>query len=190
MLGAHPKLFRSELIAGVEQNDVTLMNVLADEYPYRPEYCLALINLMNRKIKYARRFREQDWKELDFALACSDRLLGRFPNTPGVVTSVVELRLAYISVLRRSGELNVGRKETERLQGMLEILFYNPETSNAVKESLLSMQLERLEQLSNRKQAEAFEILSSKIRSELKEYHGVKSKDFHEALKRLSTAEK
>lgn len=69
-------------------------------------------------------------------------------------------------------------------------LFYNPETSNAVKESLLSMQLERLERLSDRKQAEAFEVLSSKIRSELKEYHGVKSKDFHEALKRLSTAEK
>lgn len=190
LLGAHPQLFRSVQIAGVEPNAVTLLNELAEEYPDRPEYGLALINLMNRKIKYARRFREQDWKELDFALACSDRLLGRFPNTPGVVTSVVELRLAYISVLRRSGELNVGRKETERLQGMLEILFYNPETSNAVKESLLSMQLERLEQLSNRKQAEAFEVLSSKIRRELKEYHGVKSKDFHEALKRLSTAEK
>lgn len=190
LLGRHPQLFRYARIAGVEPNAVTLLNELAGEYPDRPEYGLAMVELMRRKMQYARRFREQDWKELDLALSLSDRLLGRFPNTPGVVTSVVELRQAYITSLRRNGDLSAGRKEAERLQGMLEILFYNPETSDAVKESLLIMQLERLERFADRKQFEASEGLASRIRGELKEYHGVKSKDFHEALERLSAAEK
>ncbi len=190
LLGNHPQLFRTTRIAGVEPNAVTLLNRLTEEYPNRPEYGWALVDLMRRKMQYARRFMERDWEELDLALTLSDRLLGRFPNTPGVVTSVVELRQAYITNLRRNGDLNAGRKETERLQGMLEILFYNPETPDAVKEVLIEMQLERLERLSDRKESEAFEMLASKIQGELKEYHGTKLKDFQEALKRLSVAEK
>ena len=145
LLGTHPQLFRSARIAGVEPNAVTLLNELAGEYPDRPEYGLALVDLVCRKMQYVRRFRERDWKELDLALALSDRLLGRFPNTPGVVSSVIELRQLYITALRRNGDLSAGRKETERLQGMLEILFHSPETPDAVKESLLTMQFERLE---------------------------------------------
>lgn len=186
LLGAHPQLFKSVQIVGVEPNAVTLLNELAEEYPNRPEYGLALVNLLKQKIKYVSRFREADRKAQDFALAFSDRLLGRFPNTPGVVTSIVELRLAYIELVRRSGDLRTARKEAERLQGMLEILFYNPETPNVVKESLLTMQLARLEQYAVRKQTEAFEEFATKIQGELKEYHGAKAKEFQETLRRLS----
>ncbi len=187
LLGMHPQFFRSARIAGVEPNAVTLLNELAGEYPDRPEYGLALVDLMCRKMQYVRRFRERDWKELDLALALSDRLLGRFPNTPGVVSSVIELRQLYIMALRRNGDLSAGRKETERLQGMLEILFHSPNTPDAAKESLLTMQFERLEQLSDRKQSEAFELLVSKIRRELNEYHGAKSGEFQKTLHQLSS---
>ncbi|MBS1369271.1 MAG: protein kinase [Lentisphaeria bacterium] len=190
LLGNHPTLFRSARIAGVEPNAVTLLNELTEEYPDRPEYGLALVELMCRKMQYAKRFKERDWKELDLALSLSDRLLGRFPNTPGVVPSVVELRQSYISALRRNGDLSAGRKETERLQGMLEILFHNPETPDSAKESLLAMQLERLAQLADRKQSEAFELLSARIRGELKEYHGTKSEEFQETLNQLSADRK
>lgn len=190
LLGTHPQLFRSARIAGVEPNAVTLLNELAGEYPDRPEYGLALVDLMCRKMQYVRRFRERDWKELDLALALSDRLLGRFPNTPGVVSSVIELRQLYITALRRNGDLSAGRKETERLQGMLEILFHSPETPDAVKESLLTMQFERLELLSARKQSEAFALLTSKIRRELNEYHGAKSEEFQKTLHKLSSDKK
>ena len=190
LLGTHPQLFRSARIAGVEPNAVTLLNELAGEYPDRPEYGLALVDLMCRKMQYVRRFREQDWKELDLALALSDRLLGRFPNTPGVVSSVIELRQLYITALRRNGDLSTGRKETERLQGMLEILLHSPETPDAAKESLLTMQFERLELLSARKQSEAFALLTSKIRRELNEYHGAKSEEFQKTLHKLSSDKK
>lgn len=181
LLGTHPQLFRSTRIAGVEPNAVTLLNELSGEYPNRPEYGLALVELMNRKMQYARRFQERDWEELDLALALSDRLLGRFPNTPGVVTSAVELRKAYINTLRRNGGMSAGRKETEHLHGILEILFYNSETPDAVKEVLIEMQLERLRFFVAKKQSEAV-ALASKIREELKEYHGTRQNEFQETL--------
>lgn len=190
LLGSHPELFHSDRIAGVEPNAVTLLNELAMEYPDRPEYGLALMDLMCRKIQYARHFGERDWKELDLTLALSDRLLGRFPNTPGVVASVVRLRQLYITTLRRNNNLSAGRRETERLQGMLEILFHSSEIPDSAKELLLSMQLSRLERLSDRRQSEGFESLSSKIRRELKAYHGVKFNEFQKTLDQLSSGKK
>ncbi len=186
LLGADPKLFRGSRIAGVEPNAVVLLNELAEEYPERPEYGLALVELMRRKIRHAHRFTERDWQELDVALGCSDRLLGRFPNTPGVVSSVSELRRAYITVLRRSGEMSAGRKETEHLQATLEILFYNPETPDSVKELLLTMQLEHLKRLADRNRTAAFEVMSAKIRRELKDYHSEKKKEYQDLLDQIS----
>lgn len=188
LLGFHPKDFRSTRIAGVEPNALILLNELTEEYPDRPEYGLALVDLMSRKLYYAKQFKEKDWQELDLVLSLSDQLLGRFPNTPSVVTSVVELRKEYIFWLYRNENQNVGRKETERLQGMLEILFYNPETPDAAKESLLTMQMERLERVAAAKKNDAFGQLAAKIRGELQKYHGIRSKEFQETLTKLTRA--
>ncbi len=135
ILGGNPRLF-AERIPGVEPNAATLLNQLAGEHPDRPEYGLALVDLMTRKLRYARNFGERDWKDLEVALELSDRLLGRFPNTPQVLSSVARLRNAYIEALRRKGEPDKARKETERLRGMLEILSHNPETPDEVREFL------------------------------------------------------
>ena len=49
---------------------------------------------------------------------------------------------------------------------------------------------EHLEQLSARKQSEAFALLTSKIRRELNEYHGAKSEEFQKTLHKLSSDKK
>ncbi len=187
ILGANPRLFHIGRIAGVEPNAVTLLNQLAGENPDRPEYGLALVDLMNRKLRYARNFTDRDWKDLDIALELSDQLLGRFPNTPQVVSSVVQLRNAYITALRRKGDMAEGRKETERLLGLLEILFYNPETPDAARECLIRMQLERLEQITGSNRADAANRLASAIRNELKIYKGTQLSEFQQWLNRLSS---
>ncbi len=186
ILGANPRLFPGERISGVEPNAVTLLNQLAGEYPEQPEYGLALVDLMNRKLRYARNFADRDWKDLDVALELSDQLLGRFPNTPQVVSSVVQFRTAHINALRRKGDMSTGRKETERLLGMLEILFNNPETPDAARECLVRMQLERLEQITATSRADTAERLATTIRNELKIYKGVQSHEFQQSLIRLT----
>ncbi len=184
ILSTDPRLFRTGRIPGVAPNAVILLNQLAGENPDRPAYGLALVDLMNRKLHYARSFTERDWKDLEIALELSDRLLGRFPNTPQVVSSVVQLRNAYIDALRSKGDLTESRKETERLLGMLEILFHNPETPDVARECLLRMQLERLEQIPGNKAANR---LASTIRNELNIYKGVQLNEFQQWLNRLTS---
>ncbi len=187
ILSANPRLFQTGRIPGVEPNAVTLLNQLAGENPDRPEYGLALVDLLNRKLRYARNFSDRDWKDLDLALELSDRLLGRFPNTPQVVSSVVQLRNAHIDALRRKGDLSESRKETERLLGMLEILFHNPETPDAARECLIRMQLERLEQITTNNRTDAANRLASTIRKELKIYQGTQQQEFQQWLNRLTS---
>ena len=43
------------------------------------------------------------------------------------------IRDRYIGALRREGKDAWARRESDRLQGILEVLFYNPEISDAVK---------------------------------------------------------
>ncbi len=185
ILGGNPRLF-AERIPGVEPNAVTLLNQLAGEHPNRPEYGLELVDLMNRRLRYARNFTGRDWKDLEMALELSDQLLGRFPNTPKVVSSVVQLRNAYIGALRRKGDPAEARKETERLQGMLEILAHNSETPDAARECLIRMQLERLERLVGDKRSDAANRLAAVIRNELKRYTGPQLPEFQQSLNRLS----
>ncbi len=138
ILGGNPRLF-TERIPGVEPNAVTLLNRLAGENPNRPEYGLELVDLMNRKLRFARHFTDRDWKDLDIALALSDQLLGRFTNTPRVISAVVQLRNGYIGALRRKGDMIKAGEETERLTGMLEILVHNPETPDTARECLIRL---------------------------------------------------
>lgn len=184
LLAGNPRLFRNQRIPGVEPNAVVLLLRLADNHPEQPEYGLALVELMLRKLRYARDFQEQNRKELADTVNLSERLLGRWPNDPQIVSAVVRLHMRYVGFLRRNGEKEQARKKIDRLLGILGILFYNPEISDAVKESLIRLQLQRLEMFRRDGQNDEGIPLREKIRRELEFYHGPMLPEFRKELKR------
>ena len=97
---------------------------------------------------------------------------------------------AYIARLRRSGDQAAVRSEMSRLQGMLEILYRGPDAPDEVKEALLEMQLEQLEQMSApaRIQPGNVQELAAKIRDELNDYHGDRLTEFQMGLARLESS--
>lgn len=182
LVGENPRLFSRDRISDVEPNAVVLLNRMAEKYPERAEYGLSAVELMTRKLRYMSRFQERDWENLQLTLALSDRLLGRFPNTPKVVSSVVALRNGAVRLMRREGDFALARKETERFLGMLELLFYNSQTPDNVKETLLNLQLERLELFLRDGRVDSAQELKKQIQAELQEYHGEKAATFKARL--------
>ena len=81
------------------------------------------------------------------------------------------------------------RSEMARLQGMLELLYRSPDAPDEVKEALLEMQIEQLEQMSvpARIQPGNVQELASKIRDELNDYHGDRLTEFQIELARLES---
>jgi len=160
------------------------------------EFSLAFVDLTSRKLSTPGRFTPQDRQSLEQALALADRLLAGFPNTPEVASAAVELYNAHIAQLRRSGDQADARKEEARLQGMLEILYRSPDAPDEVKETLLTMQLEQLEQMidawtrqptaaARSQSGRQYQELALKIRDELYDYHGDKQEEFLNELGRL-----
>ncbi len=182
LLGGNPRLFRNKRIPGVEPNAVILLLQLADAHPERPEYGLALVELMLRKFRYARSFRERERQEAADAVNLSERLLGRWPNDPQIVSAVVQLHRRYLELLRRRGEDAGVRKGTDRLLGILEILFYNPEISDSVKEHLLHLQFRHLDLFRRGNRTEEATLLLEKIKRELDYYHGPELPEFRKKL--------
>ena len=73
--------------------------------------------------------------------------------------------------------------EKDRLQAVLEVLFYNPEVSDIARENLIELQLKRAAEFNQRfEQAE----LLVKINKELQFYNGCRKKEFQEKLNRLA----
>ena len=197
LLETQPRFAVPELrIGDIPPNPSVLLERLAKQYPDRMEFSLAFVDLTSRKLSTPGRFTPQDRQSLEQALTLADRLLAGFPNTPEVASAAVELYNAHIAQLRRSGDQTAARKEEARLQGMLEILYLSPDAPDEVKETLLTMQLEQLEQMidawtrlqnpSARNQAgRQYEELALKIRDELYDYHGDRQEDFLNKLGQL-----
>ena len=181
LLGGNPRLYHSLRIEGVEPNAVKLLTALADEYPDRPEYGLALMELMNRRARLPRG-RRNDSGDEEQAIRLSTRMLGRWPNDPQIVSAAAKLHFSYIDHLRRRGEEKKLRKENERLLSILEVLFHNPEISDPVKEELINLQLRQLRLLRRRRATEDADALAGKIRRELEDYRGAKREEFRKQL--------
>jgi serine/threonine protein kinase len=181
LLGGSPRLYHSLRIPGVEPNAVKLLAKLADEHPDQPEYGLALIELMQRKFRL-RRGASNSADGADEAILLSTRMLGRWPNDPQIVTATVRLHFNYIDLLRQRGEEKKLRKENERLLSILEVLFYNPEISDPVKEELIRLQLRQLRLLRRRGSVDDVDALVGKIERELEDYRGAKRDDFRKQL--------
>ncbi len=188
LLAEYPHLFRTVRIPGVEPNAVKLLLELAKASPEQPEYALTLVSLMGRRLRREKTFKDSDRQDVEQVLALSEQLVGRFPNTPGVVAASVKLRQSYIATLRRNGHANTARQETERLQGMLEVLFYNPDTPSDAKSALLTVQLERLERLPKTQPSETFDALFRKVQQELDAYTGDDRAVFLSRLEKAKTA--
>ena len=131
---------------------------------------MALIQLMTRKLTLPRPMNGPDENDINLTLELAERMLGHFPNTPQVATSCVALWQAYRRHLLRQGEQAKARKETEHLLGMLELLFYGPQTPDEVKEALLQLQQERLALFQRDGRTESAQELQHKIALELKYY--------------------
>ena len=181
LLGGNPRLYHSLRIPGVEPNAAKLLAKLAEEHPEQPEYGLALIDLMTRKFRLIRSF-QNSGNAMDDILRLSEKMLGRWPNDPQIVSAVVKLHQRCMDVLRRRGGDKKVRKESERLLAILEILFHNPEISDPVKEELIQIQLRRLEIFRRRGAREEADALSAVIARELEQYHGPRLKEFRGQL--------
>ena len=170
LLGGNPRYFLTRRISGITPNAVLLLKDLADKNPHNPEYGLALVQLMTRKLTLQRPMNGPDENDINLTLELAERMLGHFPNTPQVATSCVALWQAYRRHLLRQGEQAKARKETEHLLGMLELLFYGPQTPDEVKEALLQLQQERLALFQRDGRTESAQELQHKIALELKYY--------------------
>ncbi len=190
LLETQPGLATSDPVPGIDPNPPEILGKLAKQYPGRMEFSLALVDLMSRRLGTQTRFAQEDRQSLEQALSLADHLLAWYPNTPEVASAAVELYTAYIARLRRSGDQAAVRSEMARLQGMLELLYRSPDAPDEVKEALLEMQLEQLEQMSApaRIQPGSVQELASKIRDELDDYHGDRLTEFQMGLARLETA--
>ena len=181
LLGGNPRLFHSLRIPGVEPNAVTLLTGLADKHPDNPEYSLTLVELMLRRFRMRRNLRDAR-DSLDDALFISERMLGRWPNDPHIVSSAVKLHSRYISSLFRRGGGPNALKGNERLLGILEILSHNPENSDAIREELIQLQLNRIAMIRRRGAKKEEESLRRKIEKELQHYRGPKLENFRRQL--------
>ena len=181
LLGGNPRLFHSLRIPGVEPNAVALLSSLAEAHPDNPEYSLALVELILRRFRMRRNLRDSR-DSLDDALFISERMLGRWPNDPQIVSAAVKLHSRYIASLFRRGGGPNALKGNERLLGILEILSHNPENSDAIREELIQLQLNRLYMIRRRGAKKEEESLRRKIEKELQHYRGPKLEDFRRQL--------
>ena len=110
-----------------------LLSELAADYPDRPEYGKALVTAMDRRLRSNAPARSFDREDVELALDTADRLLGRFPNIPEIVSSVVAFRDTYAIYLRKLGDQRSASRESLRTTGMLELLSHNAESPDSAR---------------------------------------------------------
>ena len=127
LLGQAPFLSASNSVTRAKASATQILNRLAREYPDRPEYGLALVDLVESRLRTIKTLRGAERGEVMAALERADRLLARYPNMPDVVSAVLRLRVTYAAFLRRTGEDDAAKRERDRTSGMLEMLASSPE---------------------------------------------------------------
>ncbi len=127
ILGANPRVFSALRLPGLKPNPTKILSQLADEYPDRPEYGLALVDLVERRMRATRSPRAEDLYDFANTMERADRLFGRFPNMPDAVSAVIRMRDAYVNFLRRIGSTTAANQLQARTTGILELLAHSPE---------------------------------------------------------------
>ena len=135
LLAESPGLVGKKDEAEKIENAFSLLSDLAADYPDRPEYGRALVSSMERRMRNELPGQQLAQADVDLALDTADRLLGRFPNVPDLVASVVAFRDTYAAYLRKNGDFRRANRETVRTTGMLELLSHNAESPDAARMS-------------------------------------------------------
>ena len=133
LLAESPKLENATNRTDTVKSAFVLLSDLAADYPDRPEYGRALVSAMDRRLKRAGAFRTIDRADVELAIDTADRLLGRFPNVPEIVSSVIAFRDTYSFYLRKLGDQRSASRENLRTTGMLELLSHNAESPDAAR---------------------------------------------------------
>ena len=184
LLGGNPKLHRKLQIPGVEPNAVVLLRKLFDAHPDRPEYGMALVELTLKRLSRPNLSgRRRQWQDVDSVMELAERLLGMWPNDPLIVSSVTRLHQRYIELLLKDDNKMRAARVTDRLLSILEVVFYNPDVPDTVKETLIRLQFEKLESLIKEGRGTTAANMAAKIRSELESYKGPSRTEFQESLK-------
>ena len=109
----------------------TALAALAADYPDRSDYAVAFVRAVTRRMRSGGKLAVPPMSDLEAALQAADRLLGRQPNVPDVVATVLSFRNAFVAHLRKTGDSRRAGLERTRTSGMLEMLAHNPEAPDA-----------------------------------------------------------
>lgn len=205
LLIGKPETIEKYHIDDKKQKPQKILLDLANKYPDRKEYGIALLKLQEgnhhpigfgeqnpRKPRRSHNNRGENKGEkhplhrINFSneiFELSERMLWLWPNDPEVVNAVISYQTKIMETYRTK-QGNRNRFMVDRLVHLLEMLYYNPETSTETKETLISLQLEQLNEFSSNKPHEKH-ILQHQIRKlerELLLYDGEKKKEFEQQL--------
>ena len=180
LLGRHPRELAGETLPGFPPGELLLR--LAREHPESPEYGLALVEYTTKRLFRPRRFTEQDWLATEAAAGQAVQLVGRFPNTPGVVSAVVRMLRAFNRATLRTGNEVSALRRSDRMLGMLELLFHAPQTPLAVREEIIELQVQRCEN------ARTPSAVPASLLQQVELYKGPKSQDFRRRVEALQHA--
>jgi len=82
---------------------------------------------MERRIKTGRNLQSIDRADVELALDTADRLIGRYPNVPDIVSTVISFRDSYSNYLRKIGDRKKAFRENIRTSGMVDLLSHSSE---------------------------------------------------------------
>ena len=127
LLAEYPSLAKASAAIDGDENAYLLLSGLSAEYPDRPEYSRALVTAMERRIKTGRNLQSIDRADVELALDTADRLIGRYPNVPDIVSTVISFRDSYSNYLRKIGDKKKAFRENIRTSGMVDLLSHSSE---------------------------------------------------------------
>lgn len=212
ILSGAPRKTTKYQIEGKKQDPIEILLSLANKYPNNREYGLTLLKHLEdnqypigfgernpRKIRARHNHNAPNRPRYHHPLApiwnniyeLSERMLWLWPNDPEVVNAVINFQIKAIETQREQlGSAN--QYLVNRLIHLLEMLYYNPDTSMSTKETLISLQLGQLEGLSANSKREKYirdqEI--EKIERELSIYTGDCKESFKQKLDAIRSTAK
>lgn len=117
----------------------------------------------------------------------AERTLGRYPNDGPIVEKTLELYDDYMRLQYQRGRNFSAYRETERILSTFEVLYWNPNISNSVKERLIELQFLRYEMIRNWGDQAELDYFKEKIEIELEHYSGEKEEHFRHRFASLPT---
>ncbi len=126
-------------------------------------------------------------EQIQFArvLDLAERTLGRYPDDGPIVEKALEFYDEYMRLQTQHRRNGPAFREMERIVSKFEVLFWNPNISDSVKERLIELQLYRYEMLSHWGEQAEKDYLREKIALELTHYEGAKAREFLTRLEAL-----